>query len=79
MIIDSNALKIFISIKLIKKSKLITQKKTDNYEFSIINESQLNKINKETQLLLIAIQQHYKTIIFNIVTMTDHDVVLNMS
>ena len=44
----------------------------------MIDGSQLDRVNKETQLLLIAIQQHHETIIFDIVTMAGHDVVLDM-
>ena len=44
----------------------------------MINKSQLDRIDKETQLLLIAIQQHHKTITFDIVIIIDHNVVLNM-
>ena len=66
-------------MKLIKKSELTTQKKTDDYELSMINESQLDRVDKKTQFLSVAIQQHYKTIIFDIVTMVSHDVVLDMS
>ena len=48
MIVDLDALKIFISVKLVEKSELITQKKTDDYELSVIDESQLDRVNKKT-------------------------------
>ena len=79
MIVDLSASGIFISVKLVEKSELTTQKKADSYELSVINELQLNKVNKETQFLSVAIQQHHETIIFDIVTMADHNVVLDMS
>ena len=44
----------------------------------MIDELQLDRIDKKTQLLSVAIQQHHKIIIFDIVIMANHNVVLGM-
>ena len=77
-IVDSGASGIFISAKLVEKSGLTTRKKADSYELSVVDGSQLDRVDKETQPLPVAIQQHHETITFDIVTMAGHDVVLGM-
>ena len=54
--IDLNVIKIFILIKLIQMSELMTKKKINEYKLFIIDESQLKiKIIKEIVFLLVAI------------------------
>ena len=77
--IDSDTTETFISSHLVEKFEVMTQKKQDDYKLSMIDESQLEtRIDKETTLLLIVIQQHHKTFTFDVVIMTSHDIILNM-
>ncbi len=52
------------------------------YNLVVINKKLLfnknRKINKETKLLLIAIQQYYKKLIFNIVKIAIYNIVLEI-
>ena len=77
--INLNITEIFILIKLIQMFKLTTKKKINEYEFFMINKSQLKtRIIKEIIFLLIVIQQYYKQLIFNIVFIISYNIILNM-
>ena len=78
--IDSDATETFIFSCLVEKFELMTQKKQNNYELSVIDRSQLEtRVDKETTFLLIAIQQHHETLTFDVVLMISHDIILDMS
>ena len=80
VMINSDTTETFIFSCLVEKFELMIWKKQNNYKLSVINESQFKtRINKETTPLLIVIQQHHKTFIFDVVFMTDHDIILDMS
>ena len=78
--IDSDTTETFIFSYLIEKFELMTWKKQNDYELSVINKSQLEtRINKETTPLSVAIQQHHETLTFDVVFMINHDIILDMS
>ena len=78
--INSDTTETFISSCLIEKFGLMTQKKQNNYELSVVDGSQLEtRVDKETTPLLIAIQQHHETLTFDVVSMISHDIILDMS
>jgi len=68
---------------LLKKKNTLFQKKSDIYNLVIVDRNLLfdrnRKIDKETKLLSIAIQQYYKKLIFNIVKIIIYNIVLEMS
>ena len=80
--IDSSATSNFIARALVKKKEYFTQKKSNAYNLVIVNENSLfnknEKVNRETKLLSIAIQQHHEKLIFNIVRIVTHNIVLEM-
>ena len=78
--INSDTTETFISSHLVEKFEIMTQKKQNNYELFMINESQLEiRVDKETTPLSVMIQQHHETLTFNVVTMISHNIVLDMS
>ena len=80
VMIDSDTTETFIFSCLVEKFELTTQKKQNDYELSVINKSQLEtRIDKETTSLSVAIQQHHKTLTFDVVLMINHDIILDMS
>ena len=77
--IDSDATETFIFSWLVKKFEIMTWKKQNDYELSVINRSQLEtKVDKETTFLSVMIQQHHKTLTFDVVSMINHDIILDM-
>ena len=77
--IDSDTTETFIFSCLIEKFELMTQKKQNNYELFMINRSQLEtRIDKETTFLSVVIQQHHKTLTFDVVSIISHDIILDM-
>ena len=80
--IDFDAIDNFITRALVKKKEYFTQKKSNAYNLIIVDENSLldknERVNKETKLLSIAIQQHYEKLIFDIVRIITHDIVLRM-
>ena len=68
---------------LIERKEYFTRKKLNAYNLVIVNKNSLlnknERVNKETKLLSIAIQQHYEKLIFNIVRIIIYDIVLEMS
>ena len=68
---------------MLKKKNTLFQKKSDIYNLVIVDRNLLfdrnRKIDKETKLLSIAIQQYYKKLIFNIVKIIIYNIVLEMS
>ena len=80
--INSNAIDNFITRALVERKKYFTRKKLDAYNLIIVDKNSLfnenERVNKETKLLLIAIQQHYEKLIFNIVEIIIYDIVLKM-
>ncbi len=81
--INSSAISNFIIKAFVKRKEYSTQKKSNAYNLIIVNENLLfnknEKMNKETKLLLIAIQQHYEKLIFNIMKIIIYNIVLEMS
>ena len=81
--IDFNAIDNFITRALVERKKYFIRKKLDAYNLVIVNKNSLfdenEKVNKETKLLLIAIQQYYEKLIFDIVKIITHNIVLEMS
>ena len=81
-VINSVTIRNFISKRFIKRHNLSTQSKIDSYKLIAINEINViivnKKINEETQLLQMLIQQHYKKLNFNVMNMIIHDIVLKM-
>ena len=80
--IDSNAIDNFMARALVKRKEYSTRRKSNAYNLVIVNENSLlvenERVNKETKLLLIAIQQHHEKLIFDIVEMITYDIVLEM-
>ena len=80
VMINSGTTRTFISSHLVEKFGLMTWKKQDDYELSVVDRSQLEtRVDKETTPLLIVIQQHHETLTFNVVPMASHDIILDMS
>ena len=66
-----------------KKLNLFIKKKEKFYELIVINKNSLKsknekQITKKTQFLSIIIQQHYKKIFFNIVSIINYNIVLKL-
>ena len=77
--IDSDTTETFIFSCLVEKFELMTQKKQNNYKLFMINRSQLEtRIDKETTFLSVVIQQHHKTLTFDVVFIISHDIILDM-
>jgi len=72
-----------MSRSLVEREEYSTQRKSDVYNLIVVDRNLLSdrnrRVNKETKLLSIAIQQHYKKLIFNIVEITTYNIVLEMS
>jgi hypothetical protein len=81
--INSDAIDNFMTRALVKRKEYFTQKKSNAYNLVIVDENLLfnenEKMNKETKLLSITIQQHHEKLIFNIVKIITHDIILEMS
>jgi len=81
-IVDSDATDNFMSRSLVEREGYSTQRKSDAYNLIIVDRNPLSdknrRVNKETKLLSIAIQQHYKKLIFNIVRITTYNIVLEI-
>ncbi len=82
-IIDSSTIDNFMVKTLVKREKYSTQKKSNAYNLIIVDKNLLldknRKVNKETKLLSIAIQQYYKKLIFDIVKIVIYNIVLEIS
>ena len=80
--IDFDATSNFMIKALVKKKEYSTQKKSNAYNLIIVDENLLlnknKRVNKETRLLSIAIQQYHEKLIFNIVKIITYDIVLKM-
>ena len=77
--IDSGATGTFISSRLVEKFGITTRKKQDDYELSVVDGSQLEtRVDKETEPLPVAIQQHHEELTFDVVPMASHDIILGM-
>ena len=81
--IDSSAIDNFMTKALVEREEYFTRKKSNAYNLVVVDGNSLldenEKVNKETKSLLIAIQQHHEKLIFNIVEISTHDIVLEMS
>jgi hypothetical protein len=81
--IDFDATDNFMIRVFVKKKDYFTQKKPDAYNLVIVDENSLldknERVNRETKLLSIVIQQHHEKLIFDIMGMITHDIVLRMS
>ena len=82
-IIDFDAINNFMIKALVERKEYSTQKKSNVQNLVIVNKNSLfarnEKVNKETKLLSIAIQQHHEKLAFNIVRIITHNIVLKMS
>ena len=81
--INFDATSNFMIRALVEREEYFTQKKSNAYNLMIVDGNSLfnrnEKVNKETKSLLIAIQQHHKKLIFNIVRIITYNIVLKMS
>ncbi len=68
---------------LVNRKKYSIQEKSDVYNLIIVDRNLLSdgnrRVDEKTKLLPIAIQQHYKKLIFDIVEIVTHDIVLEIS
>ncbi len=80
--INFNTIDNFITKALVERKEYFIRKKSNAYNLIIVDENLLfdknKKVNKETKLLSIAIQQHYEKLIFNIVEIIIYDIILEM-
>ena len=80
--IDFDAIDNFMTKALVERKEYSIRKKPNAYNLVIVDENPLldenEKVNKETKLLSIAIQQHHEKLTFDIVGMITHDIVLRM-
>ena len=81
IIIDSKAFINIISKIIFCELQITDQPKKNFYGFITTNESKILKqktINKKTKLLPMQIQQHNKHIIFDIINITNHQIILKI-
>jgi len=80
--IDFGAIDNFMIRAFVEKKDYFTQKKPDAYNLVIVDKNPLldenERVDRETKLLPIAIQQHHEKLIFDIVGMVTHNIVLRM-
>ena len=75
--IDSNSKNNYVLTTLAKRKTFSTRSKNKNiFETYVIEEEFVNKINQETISLFVAIQQHHKKLIFDLIKIIIHKVVL---
>ena len=83
VIIDSDTTEIFMFKKLTDSKEFAIQKKNNSYNLIVVDENPLSdeneRVMKETRPLSVAIQHHHEKITFDIVWMTTHNIVLEMS
>ena len=81
--IDFDATSNFMAKALVKKEEYSTQKKSNAYNLIIVDKNSLldknERVNKKIRSLSIAIQQHHKKLIFDIVKIITYNIVLKMS
>ena len=81
--INLKTMKCFMSQNFVCRKKIICRKKNENiYKLINVNETiieQKNWMIEKTISLLMTIQQYHEKIIFDIVSMTRHDVLLKIS
>ncbi len=82
-IVDSDTTDNFMARALVNRKKYSIQEKSDVYNLIIVDRNLLSdgnrRVDEKTKLLPIAIQQHYKKLIFDIVEIVTHDIVLEIS
>ena len=80
--IDSGAMGNYISTQFTHEYNVLTVKKAQSYAFTAINEVNFNnsrgKIDTETLGLPIAMEKHYKEIIFDVVELANQYIVLGI-
>ncbi len=80
--IDFDTISNFMIKALVKREEYFIRKKLDAYNLVIVDKNLLlnknERINKETKLLSIAIQQHHEKLIFNIVRIVTYNIILEM-
>ena len=75
--IDSDSENNYVSTILTRRKEFFTWLKSKNaFETFVIEEESVNKINQETISLSVAIQQHHKELVFDLIKMIIHEVVL---
>ena len=78
--IDSESENNYVSTVLARRKEFFTQSKNKNaFEAFVIGEEFVNKMNQKTISLFVAIQQHHKELIFDLIKMIIHEVVLEDS
>ena len=78
--IDSSSKNNYVSATLAKRKKFFTHSKNKNaFEAYVIEKEFINKMNQETILLSVVIQQYHKELIFDLIKMIIHEVVLENS
>ena len=79
-LLDTGAVRNFVSSSFVKKAFIKTQKKEIAYELTTATGQSIARdgINKETVPLRIAIGPHQETISFDVLEMATHDFILGM-
>ena len=77
VMIDFESENNYVSTVLARRKKFSIRLKSKNaFEAFVIEEKFINKMNQETILLFIAIQQYHKELIFDLIKMIIHEIVL---